>query len=230
MARLSRLNLPGMLHLITQRGHNGGRIVQSDQDRQYWRELLAEQVLRQRLSLHAYVLMNDGFQLLLTPSDRTGLPAAMQALGRSYARYFNNTYNRTGSLWDGRYRATVLQPERYLLPSLVMIDLKPVKAGAVVDPVDYGWSSHRSLVGKVADRILTAHALYWGLGNTPFAREAAYAELVRKGLSSEQERDLQLASSRSWAMGDEAFLEEAQMHTTRRLYPIPAGRPARKPC
>jgi putative transposase len=171
--------------------------------------------------------MDDGFQLLLTPSDDEGLPAAMQSLGRAYARYYNNVHARTGALWDGRYRSTLLQAERYLLPCQVMMDLKPVKAGCALEPVEYVWSSHRCLVGRASDRLIRAHALYWGLGNTPFAREAAYAELVRRGLSPTTQADLELAARQSWVRGDDAFIEELRQHTVRRLQPGKAGRPVR---
>ena len=108
----------------------------------------------------------------------------MQAVGRRYVRYFNQRQARTGTLWEGRYRSTLIQAERYLLACMAYIDLNPVRAGMVAEPGDYPWSSHAHYVGLRNDRLVTPHPLYWELGNTPFARDAAYAELVRSGISA----------------------------------------------
>lgn len=105
----------------------------------------------------------------------------MQAVGRDYVRYFNQRHQRTGTLWEGRYRCTVLEPERYLLPCMVYMDWNPVRVGLAQQPGDYPWSSHAHGLGLRADPLVTPHALLWGLGNTPFAREAAYAALVPGG-------------------------------------------------
>jgi len=128
-------------------------------------------------------------------------------------------------LWEGRYRSNLIEGERYLLACMVYIDLNPVRAGMVVQPQDYRWSSHRHCIGLASDKLVTLHALYWALGNTPFAREAAYAELVKAGLAVSQRDELTRTALSGWALGSEDFVGELQQGTTRRLQPGKAGRP-----
>jgi len=149
----------------------------------------------------------------------------MQSVGRSYVRYFNDRHGRSGTLWEGRYRSTLIQTERYLLTCMAYIDLNPVRAGLVIDPRDFAWSSHAHYAGLRHDRLLTPHPLYWELGNTPFAREAAYVELVRAGVRSADQSALTEATLRGWAAGDADFLEALQKNTERRVLPAKAGRP-----
>jgi hypothetical protein len=100
------------------------------------------------VAIHAYVLMSNHFHLLATPQTADGLPMMMQAVGRSYVRAFNNAQGRTGTLWEGRYRSTLIQTERYLLACMAYIDLNPVRAGLVAQAADYPWSSHGHYIGR----------------------------------------------------------------------------------
>lgn len=211
--------------MVTQRGHNGELLVRDDHDRNHWRAVLAEQVRRYRLALHGYVLLDQAFHLVITPGDAEALPSTLQALGRAYVRYFNNRHARTGTLWDGRYKCTVVQADKYLLPCLVWLDRLPILAAQVKDPSEYVWGSHRGLTGQAPDGLLTPHAQYWALGNTPFAREAAYAEMVRVGLGRREEAELIQAANRPWALGDARFVAEIQALTARRVSPLQPGRP-----
>jgi putative transposase len=229
MARLSRLTLPGQLHLVTHRGNNRQPVVIDDADRQTLLDLLCEQAARHRVAMHAYVLLPTGLYLLLTPASAEGMPAMMQAVGRAYVRYFNARHGRSGTLWEGRYRSTLIQPERHLLPCMVLLDTEPLRAGLCMDPAAYAWSSHRHHVGQSPDRRLTTHPLYWTLGNTPFAREAAYAEMVHRGLNVQQMGAIHEAVWHGWALGDSAFLASLQQDTSRRLQPIRPGRPKKSP-
>lgn len=225
MARLPRLTLPGYPHHVIQRGNNRQAIFLSDADRRHMLDLLDEHARRQDVALHAYVLMDNHFHLLATPADATGLPRMMQSVGRGYVRYFNDTHRRSGTLWEGRYRSTLIEAERYLLACMVYIDLNPVRAGMVVRAADHAWSSYAHYAGLRADRLITPHALYWVLGNTPFAREAAYAELVHAGVRAEQQRALTESTLRGWALGDDRFVADLQKRTPRRLSRTTAGRP-----
>jgi putative transposase len=153
----------------------------------------------------------------------------MQAVGRSYVRSFNLQQGRTGTLWEGRYRSTLIQSERYLLTCMAYIDLNPVRAGMVELPEDYPWSSHAHYLGRQTQRLLTPHPLYWALGNTPFAREAAYRELVRSGISVAQQGELTTATLSGWAMGDAQFLAGLAGQSPRRARPAKAGRPFSHP-
>jgi putative transposase len=225
MARLPRLNLPGLPHHIVQRGNNQQAVFAGAADYTLMLSFLYEHARSLGVAVHAYVLMPNHFQLLATPETEEGLPKLMQAVGRRYVRYFNDSQGRTGSLWEGRYRSTVLQPERHLLNSMALIDSTPVRAGLVAEPRDHAWSSHGHYIGLRHDRLVTPHPLFWPLGNTPFAREAAYADLVHTGLAAPEQEALADDVLRGWALGDAAFIASLQKHTPRRLTKANAGRP-----
>ncbi|OQW87275.1 MAG: transposase [Rhodoferax ferrireducens] len=226
MARLPRLTLPGYAHHVIQRGNNRQAIFAAPAHYQCLLDLLSEYASQFEVLIHAYVLMSNHFHLLATPQSVDGLPLMMQAVGRRYVRYFNAAQQRTGTLWEGRYKSTVVQSERYLLACMAYIDLNPVRAGLVAQPQDYPWSSHAHYLGRRADRLIKPHALFWELGNTPFAREAAYAELVQSGINPVQQQALTDATLRGWALGEADFVADLQKRTERRVSKTSAGRPA----
>jgi len=225
MARLPRLTLPGFPHHIIQRGNNRQAIFASAADYQTLLDLLDASARKFGVAIHAYVLMANHFHLLATPQSTDALSQMMQAVGRRYVRYFNDSQKRSGTLWEGRYRSTVIQAERYLLPCMAYMDLNPVRAGVVAQARDYPWSSHGHYIGQRTDKLITPHSLVWELGNTPFAREAAYAERVREGISPVQQTTLTDAALRGWALGDPEFVAELQKITQRRVTKSTAGRP-----
>ena len=227
MARLPRLALADHPHHVMQRGNNRQAIFVSDADYAVWLDLLYENAKKFAVALHAYVLMPNHFHLLATPQTDQGLPHMMQAIGRSYVRYFNDCHQRTGTLWEGRYKSTVIQAEGYLLPCMAYLDLNPVRGGLAAHAPDYAWSSHRHYIGQRVDRLITPHPMLWDLGNTPFAREAAYEQLVRNGITPVQQHALAAATLSGWALGEPHFVAELQKKTTRRLTKRLAGRPSR---
>ena len=213
------------------RGNNRQVIVRDEADRRLLLDLLEQHAKAQSVEVHAYVLMDNHLHLLVTPRRDRALPLMMQSVGRTYVRAFNQRHGRTGTLWEGRYRSTLIQTDRYLLACMAYIDLNPVRAGLVLQPQDYGWSSHAHYIGQRVDRLITPHALLWNLGNTPFAREAAYAELVHAGVSVDQERALTQSALSGWALGETSFVASLQKQTERRVVKGRAGRPfsRRKP-
>lgn len=225
MARLPRLTAPGFPHHVIQRGNNRQTIFADAADYEAMLDLLIEQSKKFQVAVHAYVLMGNHFHLLATPQTADGLPLMMQAVGRSYVRRFNNRHGRTGTLWEGRYRSTVVQSERYLLACMVYIDLNPVRAGLAAQPADYFWSSHAHALGLRTDRLVTPHALFWALGNTPFAREAAYAALVQAGIGGKERSALGQSVHTGWALGEPDFIAALQERTQRRVVKARAGRP-----
>ena len=227
MARLPRLTVPGYPHHIIQRGNNRQAIFTSTADYLMLLALLDENAHKFGVALHAYVLMSNHFHLLATPQTDDGLPQMMQAVGRRYVRYFNDSHARSGTLWEGRYRSTVIEADRYLLACMVYIDLNPVRAGMVREAGDYPWSSHGHHAGLRTDKLVTPHPLYWALGNTPFAREAAYVELVRTGTTPAQQEALTRSALGGWALGNEGFVADLQKRTERRVVKIQPGRPVR---
>jgi putative transposase len=225
MARLPRLSVPGYPHHVIQRGNNRQPIFSTEADYRLLLDLLDENAKKFDVAVHAYVLMSNHFHLLLTPETQDGVPQMMQAVGRRYVRYFNDAQGRTGTLWEGRYKSTLIQTDRYLLACMAYIDLNPVRAGMVAQAGEHPWSSYSHYIGQKTDRLITPHALYWELGNTPFAREAAYAELVNAGVSLDHQHDLTKATLSGWALGEANFVSELQKKTDRRIHKVSAGRP-----
>lgn len=225
MARLARLTLPGYPHHVIQRGNNRQAIFESIDDYQTLLELIEQKARKFDVLIHAYVLMSNHFHLLLTPQTSDGMPKMMQAVGRNYVHHFNLAHHRTGTLWEGRYRSTMLQSEHHLLACMAYIDLNPVRAGLAAQAADYPWSSYSHYTGQRLDKLITPHDLVWGLGNTPFAREAAYAELVAAGIKRDQEVALTEALLSGWALGDADFVADLQQKTSRRVAKGVAGRP-----
>jgi putative transposase len=225
MARLPRLTLPGYPHHVIQRGNNRQAIFTSPAYYQFFLDLLRDNAQKFGVAVHAYVLMSNHFHLLATPQTSEGLPQMMQAVGRSYVRYFNDAQGRSGTLWEGRYKSTLIQTERYLLACMVYIDLNPVRAGLVAQAGDYPWSSYGHYIGRRADKLITPHPLFWELGNTPFAREAAYADLVHAGITVAQQTALTGSVLSGWALGEADFVADLQKRTARRVSQAQAGRP-----
>ena len=226
MARLPRLTLPGHVHHVIQRGNNRQPIFLDAADREMMWSLLCDYAREHQVAVHAYVLMDNHFHLLATPQGERGLTLLMQALGRHYVRYFNQRHGRSGTLWEGRYRNALIQPELHLLSCMAYIDLNPVRDGMCTDPADFRWSSHGHYIGLRSDRLITPHALYWALGNTPFARDGAYAELVREGIGFTEQKALTDSALNGWALGDADFLASLQQSTERRVVKSRAGRPS----
>ena len=231
MARLKRLTLPNQLHHVLHRGNNGQNVFASTADFQYFLQLLANYARQFDVAIHAYVLMNNHVHLLVTPlQDNNGVSSLMQAVGRSYVRYFNDLINRSGTLWEGRYRSTLIQPERFGLACMIYTDLNPVRAGLVIDPAGYPWSSHSHYIGRRVDPLITPHAVAWALANTPFARETAYAALVQGGLQDSQQSALTQSVLTGWVLGDENFITGLQKKTNRRVTQTRPGRPSAPTC
>ncbi|MEW6039325.1 MAG: transposase [Pseudomonadota bacterium] len=169
MARLPCYVIPGQPQHIIQRGNNRQVIFAADEDYQFFRDALVDAAKKYGLSIHAYVWMTNHIHLLVTPEFGCSISKVLQSVGRRYVRYFNLTYRRSGTLWEGRYRATVVDSERYLLTLMRYIELNPVRAGMVSYPADYSWSSFRHHAQGESEchaEWLTAHEEYLRLGRT----------------------------------------------------------------
>ena len=225
MARLPRISLADHPHHVVQRGNNRQAVFADDGDYEAMLELLRLESRQFGIAVHAYVLMPNHFHLLVTPASADALSPMMQAIGRRYVRGFNTRHERSGTLWEGRYRSNLLQPETYLLPCMAYFDLNPVRARTAESAADYPWTSYRHYAGLRHEAWLAPHPLYWALGNTPFAREAAYAELVRSGVSAAQVDQLTRSALGGWALGDAGYVENLQKSVDRRLSIARPGRP-----
>lgn len=226
MARLPRLTLPQYPHHVIQRGNNRQVVFTDAEDFEKFLALLAEHSAKNQVQVHAYVAMPNHFHLLVTPASEEGLPKMMQSVGRAYAQYFNKRHQRTGTLWEGRYRATVLEPMAWMLPAMVVLENQAVAHGLSGRAVDYSWSSARHNAGAQIDGMLRLHPAYWSLGDTPFAREAAYAALLDRGATDEVAEVVLNAALKGWVLGSDSFVQGLQQRTQRRLARQKAGRPS----
>lgn len=225
MARLPRLTVAHHVHHVIHRGNNRQPVFVDEDDYAQMHALLVEHAAKVGLAVHAYVFMPTHFHLLATPDSAEGLPLLMQALGRSYARWFNNRYGRSGTLWEGRYRSTVIEAQRHLLECMAHIELHPQRDGLAARAADWPWSSNAHNLGLRQDRLVKAHPLFWALGNTPFEREAAYAERLDAGLSAACAAAVSASVLHGWALGGTQFVENLQSQTGRRTSKAQAGRP-----
>lgn len=227
MARLPRLIIPHQPHHIIQRGNDRQLIFRDADDYAVFLKWLREAAKSFKVAVHAYVLMSNHLHLLVSPSDQVGLGRMMQWIGRYYVPYFNKKYQRVGTLWQGRYKATVIDAEQYFMICSRYIELNPVRAGIVVNPADYLWSSYAHHVGTQSDPLITDHSLYWALGNTPFDREAAYRALVELGITDHEIATLNAATLKGWALGTEKFKVRIEKQANRRVRPARRGRPVK---
>jgi len=224
MARLGRYPLADQpLHVI-QRGNDRHAIFFADADYACFRRLLAEAARHHGCAVHAYVLMTNHVHLLLTPGAAGAMSRLMQWLGVRYVRHVNGTYRRTGTLWEGRFRAAPVDGEGHLLTCHRYIELNPVRARMVARPDDYPWSSARAHLEGAADAVLTDHPLLAALGPTAAERQAAYRELFREAIDETWMEELRAATNGGWAFGSDRFKQQIATAAGRRATPLPKGR------
>ena len=224
MARLPRLVAPGLPHLIVHRGHNGQVVFLDDADRAHYLRALAMCAREAGVAVHGYGLQSTEVRLLATPDDERGLAAMMQALGRRYVRAFNLRHGRSSTPWEGRFRSTVIEPRVYLVPALLVVEASGMALASGHDPAPWTSSAHH--LGQRFDPLVTEHASFWALGNTPFEREAAYRALLQRGLGAHEVATILDAATKGWALGTPEFVERLGADTGRRTRPLPRGRPA----
>ena len=227
MARLARIVIPGVAHHVTQRGNCRLPVFFSDDDSTRYLGLLKDGCEKADVRCLAWCLMDNHVHLVLVPTDADGLGRMMQWIGRQYVPYFNAKYRRTGTLWQGRYRATVIESAQYFLPCCRYIESEPVRSGLAADPEQYRWSSYVHHAGVQPDPLITDHALYWALGNTPFDREAVYKSLMEQGLSTSEVNLFRTAARKGWPLGSEKFKAELEKQINRRVAPAKRGRPVK---
>jgi putative transposase len=225
MARQARISLPHHTYHLIQRGNNRQEIFASDEDRRTMLHLLLEASRKHEVAVHSYVLMSNHVHLLVTPTTAEGMPLMMQQVGRSYVRRFNDSQGSSGTLFEGRYRSSLVQTERYLLACMTYIDLNPVRAHICAEPQNFSWSSYAHYSGGLSDRLVTPHPHFFNLGNTPFAREQAYVQLVQQGLTQALQENITRSLIKNHGLGDERFLQTLEQQTHRRLQPGRKGRP-----
>ncbi len=230
MARLPRYFVPEQPQHLIQRGNNREPIFAADEDYRFYLDCLQNAAEEYGLSIHAYVLMTNHVHLLVTPETETSIPKALQSVGRRYVQYFNYSYKRTGTLWEGRYKATLIDSESYLLICSRYIELNPVRAKGmkISHPRDYPWSSYRHNALGEDNALITTHALYQQLGGTVKGRQAAYRALFRAQVSEKATNEIREATNKGWALGNDHFRDKVQALSGRRVQPLPRGRPKKE--
>ena len=223
MPRLPRYVLPGHPQHVIQRGNNRSPIFVADEDYGCFKHYLKEACELHGCRIHAYVLMTNHVHLLMTPEKDNSFAKVMQSVGRRYVQYFNTVYQRTGTLWEGRYKATLIHSEEYLLTCYRYIELNPVRANMVKHPRHYPWSSYRANALGKADPLITPHELYQALGNLPHQRQAAYQGLFHTHIDPETLAEIRQATQKGWALGNDRFKDEIERLLDRRTRPLPKG-------
>lgn len=223
MARLPRFILPGYPQHVIQRGNNRQPILRDEDDYWFLWGKLRDAAQRFQCDVHSYVLMPNHFHLVLTPWQDEGIGKLMQYTGRYYVQHVNARYGRTGTLWDGRYRATLLDPADYLLPASRYVELNAVRAGLVTSAADYDWSSYAANATGDEDELVTPHDVYTQLGRSQQARRDAYREGFDKPLDDILVQRLRDATNKAWVLGDEDFCQEIEGKLNRRALPRPRG-------
>ncbi|MDN5752312.1 MAG: transposase [Nitrosospira sp.] len=231
MARLPRYTIPGQPQHIIQRGNNRQAIFVVEADYQFFRNALVEAASKHGLAIHAYVWMTNHIHLLASPEFDDSISKVFQAVGRRYVQYFNYTYRRSGTLWEGRYRATIVDSEQYLLTLMRYIELNPVRAGIVAYPEDYPWSSYRyNAQGEpgLNANWLVLHEEYLRLGRDEADRQRAYRRLFESVISNDDLAEIRECTHKSWALGEERFKKQIEAVGQRRATSKGVGRPRKK--
>jgi len=225
MARLPRLVLAHHPHYLIQRGHDSQRIFRDDEDYERFLGWLKESAKEFKVAVHGYVLMPNHLHLLATPSTEQGLAQMMQRLGRYYVPWFNAKHGRSGSLFHGRFKTSLIDAQKYFMLCCRYMERHPVREQVAGEPQDYRWSSYAHHAGIKPDSVVSDHALYWALGNTPFQREDAYIALSAPSLGSGELAAIDAAVLKGWPLGSDAFKAELQQRAKRQVLPAKRGRP-----
>lgn len=228
MPRRPRIVLPGTpLHLV-QRGNNRQACFFATNDYLVYLQWLEEYAEKYECDIHAYVLMTNHVHLLVTPQNTTSVGAMMKNLGQRYVQYINRTYQRSGTLWEGRFRSCITQDEGYVLSCYRYIELNPVRAGMVEHPAEYRWSSYRSNAQGEASKLLKTNDLYQRLGESSSQRQERYRELFRNQLDQGMIDQIRRATNGNFALGNDRFKSQVEESLGRRISPGKTGRPCKR--
>lgn len=202
MGRALRIIPAGYPVHVVHRGNNRMSIFHDDGDFQFLRYCLTEAGVGERAALHSYVLMPNHVHLLMTASEDSGISRLIQSAARRYAGYYNAKYGRTGTLWEGRFRSSIVTTDYYLYACHRYIDTNPVRSGMVPAPDGYRWSSHRHHAYGIRDDLVTAHSLIEDLGHVEERRRGAYRGLFAAALPRADLEAIRSALNRGKPLGD----------------------------
>lgn len=223
MARQPRFILPGQPQHVIQRGNNKQAIFATIRDYEFYLEKLMQAAEEHDCQVHAYVLMTNHVHLLVSPARTESLGKMMQMLGRYYVQYFNFNYQRTGTLWEGRYKSSLISSEQYLFTCMRYIELNPLRAGMVDDPSKYCWSSyHHNALGK-AESLIQPHLDYLKLGKTPVEQQKNYQALFQIPMELKILHEIREATNKCWTLGNRKFKQSVAQQLARRVEPSARG-------
>ena len=228
MARKPRFNLVGVPQHVIQRGNNREPCFYSEEDYAAYLEFLKIAADKTDCHLHAYVLMTNHVHMLITPMQEHGISALMQSLGKRYVQYINKTYKRTGTLWEGRYKASLVDSNGYLFSCMRYIELNPVRANMVEVPSEYRWSSYGFNAAGLEDKNITPHPLYLELGLTEEERCFSYRELFRHKMNDKLLHDIRESVNQDLVLGRDDFKGKIEMMLNRTVRKGTPGRPCVK--
>ena len=230
MARHPRFCPAGLPQHLIQRGNNHSICFARDEDYAAYAHWLHEYSEKYQVAVHAWVLMTNHIHLLATPETDNGASQLMQALSRRYAQYFNYTYDRSGTLWEGRFRSSLVENERYLLSCYRYIEMNPVRAQMVDDPAQYNWSSYHCNGLGVPSTLCTPHEEYQKLGANSGERLSNYRALFEKPVEQSLTKEISTALNKGLALGSDKFKKEIETLYGRRVTQAKMGRPKKKSC
>lgn len=230
MARRPRLELPNVPLHVVQRGNNRAACFVADDDRHLYLKCLGDAATKYGCAIHAYVLMPNHVHLLVSPARAGAVALMMQDVGRRYVRIFNDVYGRTGTLWEGRYKAAMIDTEQYLVVCQRYIELNPVRASLVAGPADYRWSSYRHYAHGIRNALLTPHELVERLALNDDDRREAYRDLFREPLAQHCIDRIREAANKGWPLGGDAFVARVEQALGRAARPPKRGRPDGPSC
>jgi len=226
MPRKPRVSIAGVPEHVIQRGNNRQAIFVDDSDMKAFVTWLKDYAEKYDVAIHSWVFMTNHFHLLCTPLSQSAVSLLMQSLGRRYVQYFNRRHERTGTLWEGRFRSCMVQAEDYVIELYRYIELNPVRAGMVNDPTQYSWSSYQcNGLGKKSS-LLTPHPLYQNLGKTNETRQANYRELFRYSVEDRLLDNIRQTANSGLVLGNDRFVEKVETKTGKQLHECKRGRPA----
>ena len=229
MPRHARLDLAHVAQHVVQRGNDRRPCFFHAVDYECYRRELREIALAAGCAVHAYLLMTNHVHLLLTPSDVGQVAHVMQALGRRYVRYVNDRYHRTGTLWEGRYKACLVGSDQYLLRCYRYIERNPLRASMVTAPEEYVWSSYRRNALGADDSLILPHADYLALGANDEQRRITYRRFVAEAVTASETEEIRKNLQSQYAFGSRRFQSLVEAQLGRRAGPARIGRPRKSP-
>lgn len=224
MPRPTRFTMSDIPQCVVQSGINWARTFNYRDDYQLYLESLRQAAAHYGCELHAYALLPNRVQLLVTPHAELAVPQMMQSLGRRYVQYFNRRYERSGTLWQGRYKSCLVEPGEHLLNCYRYVDTLASITGVVNDPIDYPWSSLRQHVGS-APHAVCDHSTWLELGADMNECRARYAELAAEPLANEVVKEININVVQGSVYGSEQFRAMIESRSGQKVRPRPRGRP-----